>query len=418
MDVCHTDTYDNFNLNNQEEYKGEFFNNNDDDDELKFFEFGAHFPYELLYKRLEELAKKNNNTQISKVKCFNVNAQKSRNINSTNNNNTSNHNNKEGGKSTGKYIMSVGVRINSGTNNIVKNKNNKSTLAISSLTVMDKKPNQDNNKKIPFKNLLHNHINHIPIKSKKDSTTKPKMNTNLSKGNKANSKQHLSCSYQNINKVTSPHLTKGHFGISSIKFQKIQTTNTKIKNSTNKSRNVSKNNNVTSSNNKISKNINNENKSFNKNENSKKELKKTKPHSVEKLSKRSVIKSAITSSLNHNCINNISLSSFKKITHNLSSSLTKEKKVEKEKPVTQPITTSSTSPPSHNIHPKSYSRNYKNCSVIKNSIISSSKNKTQLNNTKKSTICKKKIMSNTISQSLPSGVKAQKKIMVSSKTKK
>ena len=54
MDVCHTDTYDNFNLNNQEEYKGEFFNNNDDDDELKFFEFGAHFPYELLYKRLEE----------------------------------------------------------------------------------------------------------------------------------------------------------------------------------------------------------------------------------------------------------------------------------------------------------------------------------------------------------------------------
>ena len=33
MEVCYTDTYDNFNINNGEDYKGEFFNNNDDDEE-------------------------------------------------------------------------------------------------------------------------------------------------------------------------------------------------------------------------------------------------------------------------------------------------------------------------------------------------------------------------------------------------
>ena len=131
MEVCYTDTYDNFNINNGEDYKGEFFNNNDDDEEeLKFFEFGAHFPYELLCKKLEELVKSNHNQENDKknAKILNVNTQKSRNINNNHNNNTTNlHNPGKDSKVKGKYInsiLSVGIKTNTNSNNIVKNNDN------------------------------------------------------------------------------------------------------------------------------------------------------------------------------------------------------------------------------------------------------------------------------------------------------
>ena len=57
-----------------EEYKGFFYNNNEE--EQKFYEGGAHFSYNELYKILDKLSKEEKNTNV-----FNFNNKaKSRNI--------------------------------------------------------------------------------------------------------------------------------------------------------------------------------------------------------------------------------------------------------------------------------------------------------------------------------------------------
>ena len=455
MEVCYTDTYENFNINNGEDYKGEFFNNNDDDEEeLKFFEFGAHFPYELLCKKLEELVKSNHNQENDKknAKILNVNTQKSRNINNNHNNNTTNlHHPGKASKVNGKYInsiLSVGIKNNTNSNNIVKNKkNNKSSLAIPSFTFIDKKNNCENGqKKVNFKNLLYNH-NHIPIRT---GESKDNASTKVSSYLKPQTKQHLSCSYQNLKKAISPHISKNVYGITSIKYQKIQTNNAKPKNAhlinVNNQSNIKQNsncNNIKSRNtnknstlipNNLNLNNKNETRTFHKSEteNSNKEntikekgIIRQKPHSVEKPSKSRVFKNSISSSDNHkaNGMSNVSLTSFKNTNHTLTSIMSKEdknsiiKSASKSKYLKKTITSSS--PPSHNSNSKLPSRNYRNASVIKNAIIRSINNKTQ-NSCLKYHHSKNIILSNTINQtisSLISHCKSGKKIEHNSKTK-
>ena len=183
MEVCHTDTYDNCDIQNVCEYKGHFFNNNDKD-EPKFYEHGAHFPYALLYQRLEQLL--SNKTKIFFKKLNNIFKIKSRNINRNNKGNITHNINKE------RFIIST------------KHINNKSSIGISSLTM--------NKKNTQYKYLFSNQIRPIEIKAIKE---KAKMN-------KEKGKTKLSCSYQNLNK-----------GIASVKYQKMNSSN---------SRNVSKNN--------------------------------------------------------------------------------------------------------------------------------------------------------------------------------
>lgn len=47
-----------------EEYKGIYYN---DDSEKQYYEGGAHFKYEELFKALESLAKKANSKKIPKI---------------------------------------------------------------------------------------------------------------------------------------------------------------------------------------------------------------------------------------------------------------------------------------------------------------------------------------------------------------
>ena len=183
MEVCHTDTYDNCDIQNAYEYKGHFFNDNDKD-EPKFYEHGAHFPNSALYQRLEQLL--SNKSKICYKKMTNVFNIKSRNINHKNKGNITHNINKE------RFIIST------------KHINNKSSIGISSLTI--------NKKKSQYKNLFSNQIRPIEIKAIKE---KAKMN-------KEKGKTKLSCSYQNLNKGIASH------SITSIKYQK--------------SRNISKNN--------------------------------------------------------------------------------------------------------------------------------------------------------------------------------
>ena len=242
---------------NDAEYKGRF--NQGDDDETEFYEHGAHFPYKALYSCLEELSRSepkvtnDKNTskekhQILMIKNINLynNSHQSRNINVffSNNKNDKKHSNYVGDKN----LLSLG---NTNKNNIKKN------LAISSLTIVDKqkKPNNNQKDKKAYKNIitkqpvkttakidlndgkkLSRPANSLSVSKKKTiksiSNSKNKKTTNqqsqnIKIPNNSKSKQHLSCSYQNLNlhKIVSPQKNlnnKSNNGISNIKYIKIQ----------------------------------------------------------------------------------------------------------------------------------------------------------------------------------------------------
>ena len=53
-------------INNNYDYKGYFIENTDADEDPKYFEYGAHFPYQKLYKILESIRDKQSKIQKSK----------------------------------------------------------------------------------------------------------------------------------------------------------------------------------------------------------------------------------------------------------------------------------------------------------------------------------------------------------------
>ena len=58
--------------NNMLNYKGYFVENEDEDTDPKYFEFGAHFPYRELYKRLEELSRNQNKEFVRQLNVKNI----------------------------------------------------------------------------------------------------------------------------------------------------------------------------------------------------------------------------------------------------------------------------------------------------------------------------------------------------------
>ena len=263
----HSDSVDEPN-GNEIEYKGNFDNENDDD-ELEFYEFGAHFPYKGLYNKLDELVKSDPNLndekshsiekhQILKIKNVSLfqNSHQSRNINVYFSNNKNEKKNYNHIANNDKNLLSLGTNTNK--NNISKN------LAISSLTIVDKSKVLVNHKKDKnnHKNLISKHpvkttakinLNEHIKKTSRDANSlsvSKKKNIKSISENKNNKKeiqvsnrkipnsnpkkkQHLSCSYQNLNlkKISSPQKiinTNNNKGISNIKYIKI-TSKTKQK---------------------------------------------------------------------------------------------------------------------------------------------------------------------------------------------
>ena len=239
-------------------------------------------------------------------------------------------------KLTNVFIKSRNINHN---NKINKTHNVNKERFISTKHINNKSSSLTMNKH-NYKNLLSNQIRMLQIKAIKEKT----------KMKKEKGKTKLSCSYQNMNKGIASH------SIASVKYQTMNA----------KSRNVTNNNTIIHKTIIKEKNVKMIQSKF-----------KEKPHSVERVNKRSVIRSSITSIKPNNYINNISLSSLKKIPYTLSSSINK-KKQNQSKVTTHQVTASSTSPPKKTIS----SRNHHPSSILKNSIIRSIKNKSIISNTK------------------------------------
>ena len=163
-----------------EVYKGIFYHNdNNNNDEQQFYEGGAHFSYNELYKELEKIANndRNNNEEKKKkliVNLFNLNNQnKSRNLFIENDNSNYEKINvqKDEEKNSEKKL----------NKNYSKNDTKKKNLAISSFTINDKRMQNILNlnmstKRYNEKISQDKMINSRPISINNNHSIKKKMN--------------------------------------------------------------------------------------------------------------------------------------------------------------------------------------------------------------------------------------------------
>lgn len=211
--------------NNNVEYKGD---DNEDNDEMEFYEYGAHFKYESLCDKLEQLL------SVQQIENENVSTPYNRNSSHK----LSNSNNK--------YITSFIVQTrnflsnnnvgnhNKDNNNNINNKRtptlsgNKNKQVVSKNTIktvnnkLDNKPNSNKNKiQISNINNIHSKSNSKPkthnnnnsdiksISNKKHILSIPNINNNNTCISSSSTKRQtkLNSSYQNLclNTIISPH---------------------------------------------------------------------------------------------------------------------------------------------------------------------------------------------------------------------
>ena len=167
--------------NNLLNYKGYFVENEDEDTDPKYFEFGAHFPYRKLYKRLEELSKNQNKEMMKQVNIKNI-ANKERNNTRNKQNNMQNLFNK---------YDSRGKSRNNNINNVYL-KNDLTDIIIEQNSSLLKKDEQKNCKSISVNKDLHKNKK-LEMKNTyqqiKNIKSKNNMNLNLVKSYEKN---HLS----------------------------------------------------------------------------------------------------------------------------------------------------------------------------------------------------------------------------------